>query len=416
MSESGGRGSRILYITYDGLTDPLGRSQVLPYLVGLSALGHRISILSCEKPQRLAREQARIREICAAAGIAWHPRPYHKRPPVLSGAWDAWMLTRAAARLHRRAPFDIVHCRSYIPAMAGLSLKRRFGVRFLFDMRGLWPDERVEGGSWPQSSPVYRAVYAYFKRVEARLLQQADHIISLTSAGDRQLRAMPALAGRSPAVTVVPCCADFDHFRLVGADDRARSRAALGIDPAAKVLAYLGSIGSWYMLDEMLDLFRLYAARFPSAVLLFVTHEPEARLRSAAAARGVDPARILVRAASREQVPELVAAADAGLFFIKPVPSKTASSPTKMAEIMALGLPILTNGGVGDVAEIVADTSCGAVVERFDRAGYEAAIDDLEAVAASPEEIRSAGLRWFDVAEGIRRYDRVYRTLARADG
>src|SRR4051794_20204501 len=43
----------VLYITYDGLTDPLGRSQVLPYLTGLAERGHRITVLSCEKPERM---------------------------------------------------------------------------------------------------------------------------------------------------------------------------------------------------------------------------------------------------------------------------------------------------------------------------------------------------------------------------
>ena len=47
---------RALYISYDGMTDPLGRSQVLPYLQGLSERGHEITLLSCEKPARMAAE------------------------------------------------------------------------------------------------------------------------------------------------------------------------------------------------------------------------------------------------------------------------------------------------------------------------------------------------------------------------
>jgi len=38
------RGATVLYLSYDGMTDPLGGSQVLPYLVGLSKLGHRITL------------------------------------------------------------------------------------------------------------------------------------------------------------------------------------------------------------------------------------------------------------------------------------------------------------------------------------------------------------------------------------
>src|SRR5437868_11953518 len=136
--------AKVLYITYDGLTDPLGQSQVLPYLVGLSERGHRITILSCEKPAAMKREGAAIRSQCEAAGIDWRPLPYHKRPPVLSSAFDLAMLRCEAVRLHRSRAFDLVHCRSYIPAAAGLHLKRRHGVRLLFDMRGFWPEEKTE--------------------------------------------------------------------------------------------------------------------------------------------------------------------------------------------------------------------------------------------------------------------------------
>src|SRR6476620_11682826 len=99
-----GRGARVRYITYDGLTDPLGGSQVLPYLIGLAEVGHEITILSCEKPERMLRDGAQIRKLCADAGLTWNPIKYHKKPPVLSSALDAASLRRAAISLYRDRP------------------------------------------------------------------------------------------------------------------------------------------------------------------------------------------------------------------------------------------------------------------------------------------------------------------------
>lgn len=404
-------GASILYITYDGLTDPLGRSQVLPYLVGLSRMGHRITILSCEKSARLESEGGAIRAICAEAGIAWHPGPYHKNPPILSSVYDARMLGRAAERLHREQSFDIVHCRSYIASIAGLRLARRHGVRFLFDMRGFWPEEKVDGGAWPLRNPLYRRVYQHFKKLEVQFLARADHIISLTEEGKRELLKRPELSDRPERITVIPCCVDFDHFPLPSPEDRAAGRAILGIAPEARVLAYLGSIGSWYMLDEMLDFFRVYMERHPAALLLFITRDDPAAIRAAAAARSVPPGRVVVRPASREQVPRLTGAADLGLFFIRPVFSKKASSPTKMGEMLALGLPIVTNAGVGDVADIVDATQCGVAVEAFDDAAYGAAIERVEGMTIMPEIQRERALDWFNLEEGVRRYAAVYDQL-----
>ncbi|HYU94639.1 MAG TPA: glycosyltransferase family 4 protein [Sphingomicrobium sp.] len=403
--------ARVLYITYDGLTDPLGQSQVLPYLAGLAAVGHRITVLSCEKPGRMAQDGNRMRRQCEAAGIGWTPLAYHKRPPILSSALDAAALQRAALRLHREQSFDIVHCRSYIPARAGLALKRRFGVKLLFDMRGFWPDEKVEGNNWPLANPLYRAVYRYFKRLESRLLRGADHIVSLTEAGKAQLLTRPELAHDPAQITVIPCCVDFDHFPLATAERRKSARDRLAIPADAHVLAYLGSLGAWYMLDEMLDFFKLYQSRHDAARFLFVTPDEPHAIRLVAAARGIDPDRLLIAAATRDEVPGLLAAADLGIFFIRPVFSKTASSPTKMGEMLAVGLPILANAGVGDVEAMVEDMECGVAVRDFTSEGYTEALGRLGSLDGSPDERRRKALPWFDVKLGIERYDRVYRSL-----
>lgn len=405
------RTARVLYITYDGLTDPLGRSQVLPYLSGLAEFGHRITVLSCEKPERMVRDGAQIRKLCDEAGIAWHPLEYHKRPRVLSSAMDAAALQRAALALHRRVRFDLVHCRSYIPARAGLALRRRFGVKLLFDMRGFWPDEKVEGNNWNLANPLYQAVYRYFKGLESRLLRGADHIVSLTDAGKVQLLTRPELAIDPPPITVIPCCVDFTHFPLADSQARQMARDRLGLGAGEPVLAYLGSLGSWYMLDEMLDFFKVYESRNAGARFLFVTADAPEPIRTAARARGVDTNQLIIRPATRDEVPKMLAAADLGIFFIKPVFSKTASSPTKMGEMLALGLPIVTNAGVGDVAAMVADMDCGVAVNGFDEASYAAALDHIQSLTGTPEQRRERALPWFDVQLGIERYDRAYRDL-----
>ncbi len=404
--------AKVLYITYDGLTDPLGRSQVLPYLTGLSERGHRITILSCEKPVRMASEGERIQQLCAEAGINWQPLRYHKNPPILSSMLDAAALRRAAVRIHRKERFDVVHCRSYIPARAGLALKRRFGVRFLFDMRGFWPDEKVEGNNWDLANPLYAAVYRYFKWLESRLLREADHIVSLTQAGKDQLLTRPELASNATEISVIPCCVDFDHFQLATTDARTAARRQLGIKGSEAVLAYLGSLGSWYMLEEMLDFFKVYTSRLGKARFLFVSLENPQTIRRAAKAHGVDPRMLIICPASREEVPPLMAAADLGIFFIKPVFSKTASSPTKMGEMLAVGLPIVTNAGIGDVAAMVEDMACGVVVQELASASYGQALDSIESLPIGPEERRNRAFRLFDVGLGIDRYDRIYRRLS----
>lgn len=98
--------------------------------------------------------------------------------------------------------------------------------------------------------------------------------------------------------------------------------------------AYLGSIGTWYMLLEMLDCVAVQREREPGAVLLFVTRDDPAPIRAAAAAHGIPDAVLRIKPASRAEVPLLLAAADYGLFFIRPTFSKLGSSPVSLANCL----------------------------------------------------------------------------------
>jgi hypothetical protein len=115
---------KILYISYDGLTDPLGQSQILPYLVSLSSHGYKFTILSFEKRSRWAKEKHIIDGITKKFGITWVPLLFTKWPPVLSKVYDRWKLKRVSRRLFKENRFDMIHCRSYVAAEIGLWLKK----------------------------------------------------------------------------------------------------------------------------------------------------------------------------------------------------------------------------------------------------------------------------------------------------
>ena len=203
---------KILYISYDGMTDPLGQSQVLPYLVSLSAQGYQFTILSFEKKARFQKEKAVITELCERSGITWIPLIYTRTPPVLSKIYDRRRMKQTALRLFREQQFAMIHCRSYVAAETGLWLKRKFGTKFLFDMRGFWADEKVDNGQWNQQNPFFRFVYHHYKRKEKSFLKEADGIISLTGAARSALLSWQG--NQSLQIDVIPCCADLVHFNF----------------------------------------------------------------------------------------------------------------------------------------------------------------------------------------------------------
>lgn len=199
----------LLYIAYDGMLEPLGQSQVLAYLEHLAADGP-IHLLSFEKAVDWADADARARVQARmdAAGIHWHPRRYHKRPSAVATSWDIGIGILSGLGLVLRYRLRIVHARSYVAAVMALALKRLTCVKFVFDMRGFWADERVDGGLWPRDGRMYRVA----KWFERRFLLNADHVVSLTHAALAEMQRFDYLHGRMPPVTVIPTCADLQRF------------------------------------------------------------------------------------------------------------------------------------------------------------------------------------------------------------
>lgn len=408
---------RALYLSYDGLTDGLGRSQVLPYILGLEAKGHHFTIVSFEKRERFAKDEKNIRLLLKGRNIAWVPLIYTAFPPILSTIYDVWQLARTVERLHTEQPFDLIHCRSYITSLVGLHMKRKLGVPFIFDMRAFYADERVDGQLWNLSNPVYRMVYNYFKQKEKAFLEEADFTISLTEKGRDIIHSWDELEEQPLPVEVIPCCADLEHFSAGNVDNALQEelRAETGLSTDDLVFAYLGSIGTWYMLAEMLDFFKEVLTAKPNAKLFFITHDAPEGIRKLAKARGIPEERVIIRSAGREEVPTCLSLADIALFFIRPVFSKSGSSPTKHGEMLGMGLPVIANAGVGDVDIIIESTGTGILVNAFEREDYLNAVAQIDDLLQLPKErMRAAALRFYSLETGVERYHSIYERVGRA--
>ena len=390
----------ILYVSYDGMLEPLGQSQVLAYLERLS-LDHDIRLISFEKKRDWADHGRRrqLRNRMAAANIHWIPLRYHKAPSAPATAFDIMMgsLVLFYQLLRHRAA--IIHARSYIPGVMALIVKRLTGARFLFDMRGFWADERIDGGIWPAGGRLYRLA----KAVEHWLLGGADHIVTLTRASEREIRSFPALAGKTIPIDVITTCADLERF----CPDPSRR-------PETFVLGHVGSVGTWYLLDETLLVFRHLLRQRPDARLRIVNRGEHDRVLARVSALEIDRDKVDLMSADHAEVARFINGMRAGMAIITPAYSKIASAPTKLAEYLGCGIPCLVNRGVGDVAEIVEEHGVGMVLNDFSDQTIAQGVRDLLALCEEGdivERCRAAAEQEFSLAKGVASYAGIYAAL-----
>jgi len=381
------RKTRVIYVSYDGAGEPLGRSQVIAYLQLLAA-DCEITLISFEKDRRHYGDTAAV---LRDAGIDWRPLIYHRRPPVLSTLWDILAGVRVLRRACREQPPDIIHTRSIVPGVIALASRRgrRGGDwKLLFDARAFWADERVVAGSWRADGRLYRLV----RRCELGCYRHADAVVTLTAASIPQIREWTG--ARPVPVTVIPTCADVEHF------------GGRGPRPDGPHAVWCGSIGAIYRFD--------LAVRFAAALALpltVLTRQVELARRhlggAAADVREVEP----------HAVAEELHEGDIGLCFYAESFANLARAPTRFAEYLAAGMPVALYPRIGDLDAIVRDQGIGVCIEDDSDACVERAAARIAQLAADPAA-RARGRRLaeelYSVEDGARSYMELYRAL-RAD-
>ena len=395
------------------MTDPLGQSQVLAYLKGLSESGrYQFTIISFEKEAVFKQSHTIVESICQKAGIKWYPLSYTPKPPVISTFRDVQRMQKLAVELAKKNQYSIVHCRSYIPSLVGMYLKKKMGIPFLFDMRGFWADERLDGEIWRISNPVYRFIYNYFKRKEKQFLLNADHIVSLTQNAKDEIISW-RLSSKLLPITVIPCCVDMELFNpeLVVQEKKKRALKELDIPVGANIISYIGSLGTWYMLKEMLAFVKEYGRANENTYFLVLTGEPPEMVMAAAENAGINRDILRIKKVIRTEMPLYISLGKISIFFIKPSYSKKASSPVKQGELMAMGVPVVCNSAVGDSGEVVERYNAGIVIDQFSPEAYKLAIEKLKKTEFSPGPIIKGAKDYFSLEKGVQTYMQVYQEI-----
>jgi glycosyltransferase involved in cell wall biosynthesis len=393
---------KILYLSYTGLMEPLGRSQVLAYLKILSA-EHSISLITFEKPQDMADEAAvaAMRQVCAEHAIGWKPQRYHSRPRLLATLWDLTVFAIAAGREVVLGRVELVHTRSYIPAFVALGLKWLLGVRFIFDMRAFWPEEMITAGRLERGSVLHRLL----RWGERRCLREAAAVVSLTHAAVAHMKAQAPDGLADVKFVVIPTCADLERFRPPA------------VRPAGpRAVGCVGTVLSgWFRLDLLIAFFQQALAADPDVRLRIVTRDDHAEIRRRFEQAGLAREALSVVSCAPAEVPAALGELTVSAMFFDYAVSELARCPTRIAEALGCGVPVVANRGVGDVAEIVTRYRVGVLVDDASDAAMQRAIGELSVLledAGLADRCRAAAEDWSSLEKGAAEYGRLYAALA----
>lgn len=402
MGNSLGQG--ILYLTFDGLLQPLGYSQVARLIVRLAGTGHRYRVVSLERRSDVEdlERVARLRAALAGVGIGWTYRVYRESLGPLGAAGNVSGLFMAAVRELMHADIGLVHARGYQAGLIAHLLRSRFGIPYLFDARGAWIDERVSGKSWVASPLLLPGA----RRLESSLFSQARAVVTLTELHAEAVREGKFGPYRGAPIVAIPTCADYSDFELPDRDGERES-------PASFCIAIIGSMNASYLVDRSLALAQRTLQAHSGAGLLILTKQVE-QYEAAIRATRIPKARYEIRSVAHDEMPGALRSVDWGIQLLTGGPAKLGSVPTKMAEFFAAGVGVVHHGCNEEVSRWVEQSGAGIVLhevddESLDRVALRLGKRNSREVLLHAREVTAPH---FSLDAGARRYSDLLRRLS----
>lgn len=354
MSNLKRMGTTILYVTYNGIFDPVGQSQILPYLEEFSKNGYRIRLISFESTKqenRIKEAENRLKNY----GIEWLCfQRVDKEIFALKILRFIWAFLRSIFWLQRK-PCQILHARGYPGAILGigLSILQPFRKK-IFDMRGFAVEENAEVKGWA-SHPCF---FWIGKQIESILIRSYTDIVTLTEDAKEILRTN----GVQKPIHVIPCCVDTDLFRPHTPEEQDKAREKLGLK-GKKIMIYAGSLAGWYDLDLFVQTFMTLKKKLPELFLIVLTQNNADKLVNFFKQKSITDYWLL--GCDRKHSVFWLALADMGIVSVKSSPAKKASFAIKFAEILSVGVPVLSSSYNEHVRRLITDSGCGVLIEEL---------------------------------------------------
>jgi len=347
--------SSILYLSLTGMTEPLGRSQVLEYLIDLSQK-NQINLISFERVEDLESVEE-IKDLIAPYNIEWSYLSYSNKYGVFSTIAQILKVIKLASKTIKQKSIESIHARSMIPATIAMILKKIYGVKLLFDIRGFAIDEKLDSGRLQKNSLLFKLL----KALDNYLYRASDHIVTLTYKAKDILIESQNIS--EDAITVIPTCASREVFHKLDDVECRSFKQSLGYRDDDKIIIHTGTVSGWYDFDNELRVVKELMSADENIHFLVLNKNEHKFINELLEKYVLDKQRVRVGSTSFGDMHKYLSIADASLFFIKPSYSKQASAPTKFAENVACYLPSITNRGVGDMEFYMERYAVGYLVD-----------------------------------------------------
>ena len=393
---------KVIYLTKNGLLEPLGQSQILPYIKGLSKDYH-VTLITFEKRKDFY-DKVLLKENeleCRIHGINWISKLYPNKSKFYNVFLNFLEMLILTYKHARKEEADIIHARSYLPTFVGCLVSSLIKIEVIFDMRALWPEELIQAGRIKRNS-LNHHILSWMERF---CVKRSTAIISLTHAAVKYLRSCYQKELKEKSISVIPTCVDLEKFVM-------KSRT----ETNPIVYGCVGTILSgWFLTDWLSKWFLLVSEQDSQAHFEIVSRDSECAIHKALPFCRAAQTNVTIGSAKSEDMPSVFARHTVSVMFFSPGIGKLGSAPTRLAEALASGIPIVTNAGVGDVEEIIRKYQVGVIVNSLSHEDLLNAYNELSRLLLDDglqRRCRETAEIIFSLDMAVASYSTLYKELA----
>lgn len=325
--------NKILYITYDSINDSISKSQILPLLKELSKI-YEINLISFEK-KIINKKFSFIQNF---KQIKYGNSKITKIKSILLCFFVAFFLTK-------KENIKIIHCRSYIPAIIALLIKKFTGSKYIFDIRGFWFNEKYD------AKLINFFLLKILKKIENKLYKNADYILTLTYKSIKYINKEYKISKKK--ISYIACFTDTKKFSF----NKKTPNKEL-------TFGYVGNVKLSYNFKKVLSFLEIFNTINKNWKLYFVNNYLSEKEKKNIFLKFKNKNKIFFYKSNFENINKIYKKFDVGIYFLKKDFSKTASCPTKLGEMLSCGIPIITNSGIGDIEMYLKnEKKCGFIID-----------------------------------------------------
>ncbi len=342
---------KVLYFSYDGLLDPLGASQIVPYVSAISSAGHSLTIVSYEKVGRTKEQIEFMEKKLQKIGVRWVRLQF--KPGKLWAIKRLIIGVLLIRKLCRDLQPDFLHLRGFIPAVIfQFSLIK---IPFLYDFRGFALGEWIDIGKLNPSSPLYLIL----KKLDQKAVKNASGLVVLEECAKNLLKYTYEVP--NVPLKVIRTCTDVRRYKKHKNLCYKKSRPLRFV--------FLGGARFPYRPDLALLLIEKFIEHGYDCYIDFINESDHSIIEKAKELTNISEDKVKILSCKHSEIPNILGTYDCGIVMVETSYWRRVCSPTKMGEYLAGGLPVISLKGIDAIDELAKRTECIVTVSSEELEG-----------------------------------------------